>query len=77
MYMLGVFVHANPVSGQPTQLARDLKFWWALTSRLFFFGIHTASAPIIAGTQLCLFSFILLYFVFFMLIFFPFSGSHI
>ena len=61
MYMLGVFVHANPVSGQPTQLARDLKFWWALTSRLLFLK-----------QSLCLFSFILLYFVIFIIIFFPF-----
>jgi len=37
MYMLEVCVHANPAGGQPTQLARDFKFWWALTSRLFFF----------------------------------------
>jgi len=31
MYMVGVFVHANPGDGQPTQFARDIKFCWGLT----------------------------------------------
>jgi len=32
MYMVEVFVHANPADGQPTQFARDFKLWWGLTS---------------------------------------------